>query len=44
MSAQQYPIDGMDCADCARHVQDGVAKLNGLKNVEVKLHHRAAHL
>lgn len=35
MSTQQYPIEGMDCADCARHVQDGVAKVDGLKNVEV---------
>ncbi len=35
MSSQQYSIEGMDCADCARHVQEGVAKLEGLKNVEV---------
>ena len=26
MSAQQYPVEGMDCADCARHVEDGVAQ------------------
>ncbi len=26
-----YTLQGMDCADCARHIQDGVARLEGVQ-------------
>jgi Zn2+/Cd2+-exporting ATPase len=35
MSTVTYRVEGMDCADCARHIQEGVTRLEGLKNVEV---------
>src|SRR3954452_22423463 len=36
MAAQQsYKIQGMDCADCARTITNGVSKFPGVKNVEV---------
>ena len=27
-----YTLQGMDCADCARHIQDGVEKLKGVES------------
>lgn len=33
----EVPIDGMDCAECARHVQEALASLPGVDNVEVFL-------
>lgn len=36
MAAQQiYKIQGMDCADCARTISNGVSKFPGVTNVEV---------
>ena len=36
MAAQQtYKIDGMDCADCARTITNGVSKFPGVSHVEV---------
>jgi copper chaperone CopZ len=28
---KDYTIDGMDCADCARHLEDVVLKVKGVK-------------
>jgi Cd2+/Zn2+-exporting ATPase len=33
--AQTYIIGGMDCAGCAREIESGVAKLDGIRSVEV---------
>ncbi|MGB4871349.1 MAG: cation transporter, partial [Candidatus Promineifilaceae bacterium] len=30
MSEQTFQITGMDCADCARSIEKGVAKLDGV--------------
>lgn len=35
MDKQTYRIGNMDCASCAREVEDGVARLNGVEHVEV---------
>lgn len=32
---KKYRIQGMDCADCAREVEAGVARLDGVKSVQV---------
>jgi len=31
----QYEIRGMDCADCARHVEQEIQKLEGIRSVQV---------
>jgi copper chaperone CopZ len=33
----EVPIQGMDCADCTRHVQHAIAGLPGVASVEVFL-------
>ena len=33
----EVPIQGMDCADCTRHVQHAIARLPGVESVEVFL-------
>ena len=33
----EVPIAGMDCADCARHVQHAIAELPGVESVDVLL-------
>jgi Cd2+/Zn2+-exporting ATPase/Cu+-exporting ATPase len=33
----EIPIEGMDCADCTRHVQRAIADLPGVESVEVYL-------
>ncbi len=33
--AQTYKVEGMDCADCARTITNGVSKFPGVQNVEV---------
>ena len=33
----EVPIKGMDCASCARHVQQEISKLDGVKSVDVLL-------
>ena len=30
-----YTVEGMDCADCALHVEQGVAQLPGVTNARV---------
>jgi Zn2+/Cd2+-exporting ATPase len=35
MAAKTYQIGGMDCANCAREVQDGVSRLAGVRDVRV---------
>ncbi|MDZ4765961.1 MAG: heavy metal translocating P-type ATPase [Chloroflexota bacterium] len=35
MTTKTYIVTGMDCAGCAREVETGVARLDGVKNVEV---------
>ena len=35
MQMKTYTVEGMDCADCARHVQEGVEKLAGAEQVRV---------
>ena len=30
-----WPVEGMDCADCARNIERGVARLSGVHNAEV---------
>ena len=32
---QEYIIDGMDCADCARHLEDAVMKVDGIKKADI---------
>ena len=32
---KEYIIDGMDCADCARHLEDAVMKVNGIKKADI---------
>ena len=34
-SSKEFRIEGMDCADCARHVQDAVRKIEGIQEVQV---------
>lgn len=33
----EFPVKGMDCADCARHVQKAIAGVAGVDSVEVSL-------
>ncbi|MDW8404686.1 cation-translocating P-type ATPase [Chloroflexus sp.] len=33
----EVPVKGMDCAECAHHVQQAIAKLRGVESVEVLL-------
>ena len=35
MTQQVYKIGNMDCANCARELQEGVARLDGVETVEV---------
>jgi cation transport ATPase len=37
LSTLEIPIQGMDCADCTRHVQRAIASLPGVDSVEVYL-------
>jgi len=39
-----YIITGMDCAGCAREVETGVAKLDGVKSVQVDFATSKMHL
>jgi Cd2+/Zn2+-exporting ATPase len=32
---KEYIIDGMDCADCARHLEDIVLKVKGVKSADI---------
>ena len=32
---KEYTIDGMDCADCARHLEDVVLKVEGVKSADI---------
>ena len=32
---KDYTIDGMDCADCARHLEDVVLKVKGVKSADI---------
>uniref|UniRef100_A0A7C4PI24 Cadmium-translocating P-type ATPase n=1 Tax=Anaerolinea thermolimosa TaxID=229919 RepID=A0A7C4PI24_9CHLR len=36
MSRQTYTVEGMDCADCARHIEEGVARLPGVTQARVQ--------
>ena len=38
----ELPIRGMDCAECARHVQKALAALPGVEEAEVRLSAAAA--
>ncbi len=42
VSAQTYRIQGMDCADCARTIEAGVARLDGV--IACSLNYAAAKL
>ncbi len=33
----EVPVKGMDCAECAQHVQQAIAKLHGVESVDVLL-------
>ena len=33
----EVPIKGMDCAECAQHVQRAIAKLPGVESVNILL-------
>src|SRR5438046_2061079 len=44
MAAKIYPIQGMDCANCARELEDGVSKLPGVKSVRVDYATAKMHL
>ncbi|MCJ7658874.1 MAG: cation transporter, partial [Anaerolineales bacterium] len=33
----EVPIQGMDCAECTRHVQSAISKIDGVSSVEVYL-------
>ncbi len=35
ISEKDYTIDGMDCADCARHLEDVVLKVKGVKSANI---------
>ncbi len=37
MTTLEVPVQGMDCADCTRHVQHAIAGLPGVQDVEVYL-------
>jgi Cu+-exporting ATPase len=37
MHTIEVPIQGMDCADCTHHVQQAIARVPGVKNVQVLL-------
>jgi Cu+-exporting ATPase len=37
MQSQKFDIEGMTCAACVTHVEKSVAKLQGVKNVQVNL-------
>lgn len=39
-----FIITGMDCADCARTVETGVAKLNGVTSSELNFHSEILHV
>ena len=32
---KSYKLDEIDCANCARELQDGLAKLDGVRDVQV---------
>ncbi len=42
MPEQRFTVVGMDCADCARHIERGVSQLNGVTRCEVNF--ATAHL
>jgi Cd2+/Zn2+-exporting ATPase len=35
LTEKEYTIDGMDCADCARHLEDAVMKVDGIKKADI---------
>ena len=39
---KQYKLDEIDCANCARELQDELAKLEGVKSVSVNFMASAA--
>ncbi|HSG45949.1 MAG TPA: heavy metal translocating P-type ATPase [Anaerolineales bacterium] len=41
---QTFIITGMDCADCAKTVETGVAKLNGVTSSELNFHSETLHV
>ena len=40
---KQFKLDEIDCANCARELQDELAKLDGVKSVRLALGFQAAH-
>jgi Zn2+/Cd2+-exporting ATPase len=44
MTTKTYQIGGMDCANCAREVEEGVSRLNGVQNVRVDFTTAKMHL
>lgn len=44
MTTKTYQIGGMDCAGCAREVEEGVSRLNGVQNVRVDFTTAKMHL
>ncbi|MES0340673.1 MAG: cation transporter, partial [Anaerolineales bacterium] len=37
LKTTEVPIQGMDCAECTRHVQHAISELPGVESVEVYL-------
>ncbi len=35
--AQHFPIDGMTCGNCVRHVEQALKSLSGISQLEVNL-------
>ena len=44
VSNQKFIITGMDCADCAKTVETGVAKLDGVDSSELNFHSEILHV
>jgi Cd2+/Zn2+-exporting ATPase len=44
VSKQKFIITGMDCADCAKTVETGVAKLHGVDSSELNFHSEVLHV
>jgi len=44
VSKQKFIITGMDCADCAKTVETGVAKLDGVSSSELNFHSETLHV
>ncbi|MBK5108603.1 MAG: heavy-metal-associated domain-containing protein, partial [Anaerolineales bacterium] len=37
LKTTELPIQGMDCAECTRHVKHAIEKVDGVETVEVYL-------